>query len=147
MSGLAQDGKVICVRLALFAEMMKGKTWTPATFKEVGGAEGIGVAFLEETFSARDGSRGTSVSPEGGTAVLKALLPETGSDIKGQMRSSQELLEASGYVNRPSDFGDLMRILDHELRLITPTEPEGVNEDGGRIVRTEDGGMRTEARR
>src|SRR6516162_2885190 len=26
--GLAQDGKVISVRLALFAEMMKGKPWT-----------------------------------------------------------------------------------------------------------------------
>ena len=28
---LAQDGKVISVRLALFAEMIKGKPWTPAT--------------------------------------------------------------------------------------------------------------------
>ncbi len=52
VSGLAQDGKVICVRLALFAEMMKGKPWTPATLKEVGGTEGVGVAFLEETLSA-----------------------------------------------------------------------------------------------
>ena len=58
-------------------------------------------------------------------AVLKALLPETGTDIKGQMRSRQELLEASGYVNRPRDFDDLIHILDPELRLITPTDPEG----------------------
>ncbi len=29
--GLAEEGKVVCVRLALFAEMMKGKSWTPAT--------------------------------------------------------------------------------------------------------------------
>ena len=33
VSGLAQEGKVICVRLALFAEMMKGKAWTPATLE------------------------------------------------------------------------------------------------------------------
>ncbi len=52
VSGLAEDGKVVCVRLALFAEMMKGKPWTPATLKEVGGTEGVGVTFLEETFSA-----------------------------------------------------------------------------------------------
>ena len=52
VSGLAEDGKVVCVRLALFAEMMKGKAWTLATLKEVGGIEGIGVTFLEETFSA-----------------------------------------------------------------------------------------------
>ncbi len=46
VQGLAEDGKVVCVRLALFAEMMKGKTWTPATLKEVGGTEGIGATFL-----------------------------------------------------------------------------------------------------
>src|SRR5262249_39206522 len=49
---LAQEGKVISVRLALFAEMMKGKPWTPASLKAVGGTEGVGVTFLEETFSA-----------------------------------------------------------------------------------------------
>src|SRR5262249_32730379 len=48
VGGLAQGGKVISVRLALFAEMVKAKPWTPATLKEVGGAEGVGVSFLEE---------------------------------------------------------------------------------------------------
>ena len=33
VSGLAQEGKVISVRLALFAEMMKGKPWTPASLE------------------------------------------------------------------------------------------------------------------
>src|SRR5262249_27819745 len=47
---LARDGKVICVRLAVFAEMVKAKSWTPATLKAVGGTEGVGVTFLEETF-------------------------------------------------------------------------------------------------
>jgi serine/threonine protein kinase len=45
--GLAQEGKVIPVRLSLFAEMVKGRSWTPATLKEVGGTEGVGVTFLE----------------------------------------------------------------------------------------------------
>ncbi len=40
---LAQDGKVISVRLALFAEMMKGKSWTPETLRQAGGTEGVGV--------------------------------------------------------------------------------------------------------
>jgi energy-coupling factor transporter ATP-binding protein EcfA2 len=48
ISELAQDGKIISVRLALFAEMTKGKPWTPATLKEVGGTEGVGLTFLEE---------------------------------------------------------------------------------------------------
>ena len=46
------------------------------------------------------------------------------------MRSRQELLEASGYANRPRDFDDLIHILDPELRLITPTDPEGSSSEG-----------------
>ena len=58
-------------------------------------------------------------------AVLKALLPEAGSDIKGSRQSYEALLEASGYAQRPSEFGDLIQILDSEIRLITPTVPAG----------------------
>ncbi len=129
VSGLAQEGKVICVRLALFAEMMKGKAWTPATLKAVGGTEGVGVTFLEETFSAATAPPEHRYHQKAARAVLKALLPETGSDIKGHMRSYAELLEASGYGSRPKDFDDLIRILDSEIRLITPTDPEGKEAD------------------
>ena len=44
------------------------------------------------------------------------------------MRSEPELLEASGYADRPRDFDDLIRILDRELRLITPDRPGGLVE-------------------
>jgi serine/threonine protein kinase len=134
MSGLAQDGKVIPVRLALFAEMVKGKPWTPATLKEVGGTEGVGVSFLEETFAASTAPPQHRLHQKAAQAVLRALLPESGSDIKGHMRSQQELLAASGYGSRPKDFDGLRRILDAELRLITPTDPEG--------WRVMDGGLR-----
>jgi eukaryotic-like serine/threonine-protein kinase len=134
ISGLAQDGKIISVRLALFAEMVKGKPWTPATFEEVGGTEGMGLTFLEETFSASTAPPGHRVHQKAAQSVLKALLPETGTDIKGQMRSRQELLEASGYANRPRDFDDLIHILDPELRLITPTDPEWVAGDEWRVA-------------
>ena len=125
---MAQEGKVISVRLALFAEMMKGKPWTPATLKEVGGTEGVGVTFLEETFSAATAPPEHRYHQKAARAVLKALLPESGTDIKGHMRSHAELLEASGYASRPKDFDDLIRILDSEIRLITPTDPEGKEE-------------------
>jgi eukaryotic-like serine/threonine-protein kinase len=87
ISGLAQDGKIISVRLALFAEMVKGKRWTPATLQEVGGTEGIGLTFLEETFSASTAPPEHRLHQKAAQAVLKALLPESGTDIKGQMRS------------------------------------------------------------
>jgi serine/threonine protein kinase/formylglycine-generating enzyme required for sulfatase activity/tetratricopeptide (TPR) repeat protein len=138
VTGLAQDGKIISVRLALFAEMMKGKPWTPATLKEVGGTEGVGLTFLEETFSASTAPPEHRLHQKAVQAVLTALLPESGSDIKGRMRSRHELLDASGYASRPRDFDDLIRILDPELRLITPTEAQdSVKDEGGRMNRGE----------
>ena len=124
VADLAQEGKVISVRLALFAEMMKGKPWTPATLKEVGGTEGVGATFLEETFSAATAPPEHRYHQKAARAVLKSLLRESGSDIKGHMRSRGDLLEASGYVS-PKEFDDLIRILDSEIRLITPTDPDG----------------------
>ena len=123
VNGLAEEGKVISVRLALYAEMLKGKPWAPSTLKEIGGTKGVGVTFLEETFSAATASPEHKLHQKGARSVLKALLPETGTDIKGQMRSRPELLAASGYAN-PRDFDVLIHILDAELRLITPTDPE-----------------------
>jgi serine/threonine protein kinase/formylglycine-generating enzyme required for sulfatase activity len=130
---LAQDGKVISVRLALFAEMIKGKSWAPETLRQVGGAEGVGVTFLEETFSSPQANPKHRLHQKAAQSVLKALLPETGTDIKGKLRSEGELREASGYATRPRDFADLVHILDGELRLITPTEPEGVAGEGWRV--------------
>jgi len=124
VSGLAQEGRVICVRLALFAEMMKGKPWTPGTLRQVGGMAGVGVTFLEDAFASQTANPRHRLHQQAARGVLKALLPESGSDIKGHMRSHAELLGASGYASRPRDFDDLLRILDGELRLITPTEAE-----------------------
>jgi serine/threonine protein kinase len=130
VAGLAQGGKVVSVRLALFAEMMKGKPWTPASLREVGGTEGIGVAFLEETFAASTAPPQHRLHQQAARSVLKALLPESGTDIKGQMRPRPELLEASGCAARPRDFEELLGILDGELRLVTPTDPEGEQAEG-----------------
>jgi formylglycine-generating enzyme required for sulfatase activity len=127
--GLSQESKVICIRLALFAEMTKGKPWTPATLKGMGSIEGIGVTFLEDTFSAQTANPKHRLHQRAAMAVLKTLLPESGIDIKGPMRPYAELLAVSGYANRPGDFDELIRILDTEIRLITPTDLEG--QEGG----------------
>lgn len=136
VAGLAEEGKIICVRLALFAEMMKGREWTPAILKDVGGTSGVGVTFLEETFSAQTAVPRHRLHQKAARAVLKDLLPNSGTDIKGYMRSHAELLEASGYGNRPKDFDDLIRILDNEIRLITPTDPEGKDADDESVMHT-----------
>ena len=123
----------------------EGKPWTPPRLRRWAAPKGVGVTFLEETFSAADRSARASPHQKAAQAVLKALLPETGTDIKGQMRSRQELLEASGYANRPRDFDDLIHILD------SGAPPDHADRPGraGRRTRAEaeDGRIRTRARR
>jgi hypothetical protein len=95
------------------------------------GTEGVGVTFFEETFSARTSAPEHRLHQHAARGVLQALLPGVGTDIKGHMKSHAELLDASGYQKRPEDFNDLLRILDGELRLITPTDPEGFQTESG----------------
>jgi hypothetical protein len=128
VAGLARDGRVIPVRLVLFAEMVKARPWEPATLKAVGGTEGVGAAFLEESFSAASANPRHRLHSKAARGVLRALLPEQGTDIKGSMRSAAELEAGSGYAGRPREFADLLHVLDGELRLVTPTDPEGAEQ-------------------
>jgi formylglycine-generating enzyme required for sulfatase activity len=128
IAGLSQDGRIVPVRLALFAEMVKERLWTTQTLREIGGTEGVGVTFLEATFTSPLTNPKHRLHQKAAQAVLKALLPETGTEIRGQMRSEQELKEAAAYTDRPRDFADLMHILDTDLRLIKPTDPTGTDE-------------------
>ncbi len=123
--GLAQENKVISVRLALFAEMMKSRPWSLAALKEVGVTSGVGATFLEETFSAQGAPPEHRYHQAAARAVLRSLLPEAGTDIKGHSSPLTALLAASGYGSRPKDFADIVRILDIELGLITPVDQSG----------------------
>src|SRR5262245_21857001 len=99
VTGLSEDGKVISVRLSLFAEMMKTKPWTPQSLQAVGGPQGVGLAFLQENFPSGPAARrrpDRRAIEKAARGVLTALLPEPGSDIKGRIRSVEELQKAAG---------------------------------------------------
>jgi serine/threonine protein kinase/formylglycine-generating enzyme required for sulfatase activity len=127
IADLAHGDRIVPVQLALFAEMVKERPWVPATLKSLGGARGVGETFLEETFNGPSAGPGHRLHQKAARAVLGALLADQHRSLKGSMRSYQELLEVSGYSQRPKEFESLMRILNSELRLITPTDPEGLD--------------------
>ena len=133
VSGLAQDDRVICVRMALFCELFQEKPWDLKTLEKAGGVEGVGVLFMEETFSADNAAAENRYHQKAVRSVLNALLPEPGSKIKGRMRSDRDLMDVSGYADRPDDFQALVRILDEKTHLITPTDPEGLGADEGGV--------------
>lgn len=121
---LAEENKIISVRLALFADMMKGRPWVPGSLEDVGGAGGVGVAFLEEAFEGKSAPPSHRVHQQAARGVLKALLPEADTDIRGSMQSTDQLRQAADYQNKPEQFEELLRILDAEVRLIAPSDPE-----------------------
>ena len=124
LASLTTEDKIVPVRLALFAEMVKGRPWTSSTLRELGGAAGIGVTFLEETFSSRSANPQYRIHDQAARTVLESLLPDAGTDIKGHVRSYPELLDISGYGYKPRAFKELMRILDSDTRLLTPIDSE-----------------------
>ncbi len=130
VDGLADGNRVISVRLAIFSELMRGRDWVPETLLELGGVSGIGLTFLEETFSQSGSDARLRMHAVAVRNVLKSLLPRVDSEIKGAMRKLAELRSVSGYADRPLEFSDLIRILDSELRLITPTESVRESEHG-----------------
>ena len=124
IEALSVDGKVVSVRLSVFADMMKSRPWLISSLKSLGGVEGVGVQFLEETFFSSGASALCKIHHRAAQKVLRALLPSSGSSIKGGMLSLEDLKEVSTYANKPRDFDQLLQLLDSDLRLITPTTQE-----------------------
>jgi eukaryotic-like serine/threonine-protein kinase len=126
VQGLAIERKVSPVRLSVFAEMMRKWPWLPSSLQAVGGTEGVGVTFLEETFSSRYAPAEFRIHEAGVRGIFRALLPAIGSDIKGHQKNSTELSEAAGYPKESADFRELIHLLDRKLRLITPVEENAI---------------------
>jgi serine/threonine protein kinase len=122
VEGLSQEEKVISVRLALFAEMMKSKPWIPKTLSDLGGIAGVGVTFLEETFGDAHAPIQFRQHQEGVRSLLGALLPAVGTNIKGHRRALSDLQKVVRYEDRPREFDELVSLLDKNLRLITPAD-------------------------
>ncbi|MGB7343234.1 MAG: protein kinase [Pirellulaceae bacterium] len=136
---LSEGGKVFPVRLTLFVEMVKQQEWTPSTLSNMGGVHGIGLRFLEESFSSDLAPIAQRTHEPAVRQVLRKLLPEQGVDIKGNMQSEDALREASGYREQPAAFAQVMRVLDTDLRLVTPTDPSGTTTSDDSYSQSGDG--------
>ncbi len=116
------DGRVTPVRLSLFVEVVRNRPWNVQTFRSLGGVDGIGVKFLEQAFDSSSASPAHRVQARAAQAALEELLPSPEEVLRGVPRSALALARAAGYADKPADFADLIRVLDRDLRLITPVE-------------------------
>jgi len=81
--------------VALFAEMVKGKSWTPATLRQVGGTEGMGARNKPNaTYTARAAAGGLAAglvfqnwwAARVGLAVLVGFHLQAGTARPGRRR-------------------------------------------------------------
>ena len=126
---LSVEEKVAPVRLALFADMLKGQAWTPDTLRSAGGADGLGVKFLEQAFDKQSSDPAHKQFSKAARKILSELLPDDlDVGIKGSAKSETHLREAARMRNKDDLFQRLLRMLDQDLRLITPMDSLGNDE-------------------
>ena len=134
IDSVADHDRVSPVRLVLFAEMLKSRDWTPGTMKRIGGAAGVGVAFLEDCFG-EPAPMSRRVCAGLAERLLAALLPSPGADIRGASRTFDELRAATG-LNSNDEFQSLIQLLDQQLRLITPADSRSLGTQSGEQSRS-----------
>ena len=126
---LAEDGKVVSVRLSLVAEMLKDRAWVSGTLDEIGGVAGVGLLFLERAFGQGSVPERRELESEA-RRVLETLLPGRGLDLKGECRTAEELAAAAGLDAIGARWSRLLEILERELYLISPAAT-GANDGDG----------------
>jgi hypothetical protein len=122
---LAVGDKVVAAQLSLFVDWLRGKPWNADTLKALGRTP-LGVALLDETFTASTASAGQRRHEAAARRLLADLLPDAAGAFKGPPRTRSALLEASGYADSPPDFEALLLILGDATHLISPAVDNGL---------------------
>jgi serine/threonine protein kinase/formylglycine-generating enzyme required for sulfatase activity len=119
---LSSDGKVICVHLAVLAEMMKDREWTAAELRRLGGLSGVGVRFLEDTFSSPLSRPEARRCEPVARNILEQLIPTTGATIKGPIRTEGELQKGLKTHAGPDEFQRGLHFLADDIKIIASVE-------------------------
>ena len=126
-SGLEQIGRLEPVQIALLSEMIKNKPWTPATLKELGGIQGLGVSFLEERLAGASAHPLLRSQLPVVRRILTELLPADDTIIKPPACAQSLLLERLEGIASEETLRKLLSLIDTEVRLITPTSNASMN--------------------
>jgi serine/threonine protein kinase/formylglycine-generating enzyme required for sulfatase activity len=116
-----QDGHVVPLQLAVLVEVLRRDDWTIATLRRIGGCEGLGVRYLRDSLASAAAPPHFRVHHAAARRVLYALLPRGDETATRPIRTLERLGECSQYGS-DRDRDALLRILDQELRLITPAD-------------------------
>ena len=122
VSDLAEEGRVIAIRLSLFAELMRESEWTLESLWRLGGLEGLGVGYLEEIFCGRSARDSHRYHLKTSMAILASLLPEASMEVGGKSILIGTQKNLPPCLTRLGDFPEALEILEQEILLISPVE-------------------------
>lgn len=121
--GLLTSGSTVePVLLTVFAELFKARPWDPRQLKDLGGAAGLGVRFLDDSLQGRHANPELRKNLPAVEMILAGLIPPAGSSLKSRARPESELMEVSRLSHSPEVFHGIIRSLDRDLRILAPAE-------------------------
>ncbi len=120
IDGLAKDESVLCVRIAMFAELMRNYPWETQTIIGFGGVDGAVARFLTDAFCSQNSPMSRRSVAAICRELLRALLPDDDRELKSAAKSPSELAKGANEDKDSVRFTQAIRCLEGDLRLITP---------------------------
>ncbi len=121
IDGLAQDETVLCVRIAMFAELMKNYAWEIQTINAFGGVEIAFSRFLTDAFHSQNSPMSRRSVANVCIEILRVLLPVDDRELKSASKSLSELASSANETIDSVRFTQSIRCLSFDLRIISPT--------------------------
>lgn len=116
---LSPEGSVVCVRLTMFAELMRNHQWEPKTLSKLGGMDGAAMRYLKESFDAKTAPISHRLLAPMCRDILRALLPVLPVQTKSVAKSRQALNDLVAHLGTEVEFEQAIGVLETELRLIS----------------------------
>lgn len=128
VKSLAQNGRVICVHLSVFAQIVRDREWTASELHRLGGLKGVGIRFLEDLFPSQSSSRFRTDQDEIVKSVFRQLLPGRLTVIKGTSVTREKLWQGLDGKYPRTMFDEVLLRLESGLRLISRVDTDEFDE-------------------
>lgn len=128
VKGLSHENQILCVNLAMFAELMRKHTWDAATLNRLGGTQGVLTRFLSDSFDSARAPISHRAIKNTCADILRELLPNDDRELKATAQPVSVLAAAANEPLASTRFKQSLQCLDQELHLVMRHQVHGQQE-------------------
>ncbi|MGI9518419.1 MAG: SUMF1/EgtB/PvdO family nonheme iron enzyme [Pirellulaceae bacterium] len=130
VGSISENGKVLCVRLTILADMVNDRDWTTTNFKKTFGADGVGPAWLQ--LKLVDNAKVNRAMLPACELVLERLLPAAGAvDIKAAAVRESELKQAAEREHKARFFDVAIEYMRDQIKLVSGARASADQQENG----------------